>query len=74
MLFKKIFLKTKFAAISAIDEDYKAIGKCDLALAGHIETIPGSFAWALPKKSPYTRLFTKGYNNTIKTIILYDEN
>ena len=62
MLFKKIFLKTKFAAISAIDEDYKAIGKCDLALAGHIETIPGSFAWALPKRSPYTRLFTKGYS------------
>ena len=54
--------KVEFVAISAIAEDYKVTGKCNLALASHKEAIPGSFAWALPKRSPYTRLFTKGYS------------
>ncbi len=53
--------KTEFVAINFIDEEYTATGKCNLALAHQIEAIPGSLAWALPKRSPYTRLFTKGY-------------
>ena len=47
--------------LNAIDEDYKATGKCNLALARKPESVPGSLAWALPKKSPYTSSFTKGF-------------
>ncbi|EFX61600.1 hypothetical protein DAPPUDRAFT_338781, partial [Daphnia pulex] len=55
------YLNTEYVAKNFIDEDYKATGKCNLALAHQTEMIPGSLAWALPKRSPYTRLFTKGY-------------
>jgi hypothetical protein len=43
-----------------MDEDYKATRKCSLALARKTEPVPGSYAWALPKKSPHTKLFIKG--------------
>ncbi|EFX85831.1 hypothetical protein DAPPUDRAFT_313677 [Daphnia pulex] len=51
----------KSTAIHAIDVDYKATGKCNLAMAKNMEVIPGTLAWALPKRSPYTRIFAKGF-------------
>nr|CAH0108341.1 unnamed protein product [Daphnia galeata] len=55
------YLNGLSVTLNAIDEDYKATGKCNLALARKPESVPGSLAWALPKKSPYTSSFTKGF-------------
>lgn len=49
-----------FTAINAIDEGLNTTGKCQLATAKRTESIPGSLAWALPKRSPYNKVFIKG--------------
>jgi hypothetical protein len=54
--------KGLYVAIDLIDKDYKDTRSCNLALAQKISPMPGSIAWALAKnKSPYTKLFTKGW-------------
>lgn len=52
--------KTMFVAIDIIEEDYKTTGECNLALARKTDPVPGSLAWALPKRSPYTKLLSQG--------------
>ncbi len=49
-----------FVAIDIIEEDYKTTGECHLALARKTDPVPGSLAWALPKRSPYTKLLSQG--------------
>ncbi|XP_057378180.1 ionotropic receptor 93a-like [Daphnia carinata] len=55
------YLHTIYTAMDVIDEDYRATGVCHLALARKFEPMPGSLAWALPKNSHYTRLFSMGF-------------
>ncbi|XP_046453995.1 glutamate receptor ionotropic, delta-2-like isoform X2 [Daphnia pulex] len=55
------YLHTMFVAIDIIEEDYKTTGECNLALARKTDPVPGSLAWALPKRSPYTKLLSQGF-------------
>ena len=47
-------------AVNVIDEDFKVSNTCRLALAKKLESAPGSMAWTLTKKSPYTKDIAKG--------------
>ncbi|KZS11624.1 Uncharacterized protein APZ42_023549 [Daphnia magna] len=55
------YLNGLSVTLNAIDGDYKSTRKCNLALARKPESVPASLAWALSKKSPYTKSFTKGF-------------
>ncbi|KAI9559876.1 hypothetical protein GHT06_013883 [Daphnia sinensis] len=55
------YFHSMFVAITIIDDDFKATKKCSLALARKSDPTPGSMSWALPKHSPYVKVFTKGF-------------
>lgn len=50
-----------FGALTMISQDFKATNKCNLAIAKRSDPTPGSLAWILPKKSPNTKVFVKGF-------------
>lgn len=65
--FSSLNTKSIFVALAIIDEDFKATNKCQLAIATKTNPTEGILAWAMPKKSPYTKFFTKGL--TISSLI-----
>ncbi|EFX85819.1 hypothetical protein DAPPUDRAFT_98464 [Daphnia pulex] len=54
------YLQGLFIVANAVDEDFRTTGKCNFAIAKETEPISGSVGWALPKNSPYTKIFSKG--------------
>ncbi|XP_046657357.1 uncharacterized protein LOC124350615 isoform X2 [Daphnia pulicaria] len=55
------YLQGLFIVANAVEEDFRATGKCNLAIAKETEPISGSVGWALSKNSPYIKIFSKGF-------------
>ncbi|KAI9559875.1 hypothetical protein GHT06_013882 [Daphnia sinensis] len=58
---KYTYIQGMFGALTMISQDFKATNKCNLAIARRFDPTPGSLSWVLPKKSPNTKIFVKGF-------------